>query len=77
MNKNEFLQKLVDLYEDFTEENTKTRIEAYLVVLSENINYNKLWQILIKNYDNFRYAPSPAYINKLIEKMPKYGEGLF
>lgn len=81
MNRNEFIEKLVNTYEDFTEKNTEPRIEAYLVVLPEKLphknNYENLWAKLLKNYDNLRYAPSPAYICKLIEKMPQYGEGLF
>ena len=77
MNRKEFIEKLVVLYEDFTEKNIKARKEAYELIIDEKVNFDRLWQELLKNYDSLRFAPSPAYLNKIIEKMPNYGDGLF
>jgi hypothetical protein len=77
MNREEFIEKLVLLYEDFNEKNIKARKEAYEIVLSNELNFDKIYKTLLEQYESFKFAPSPAYINKLIEKMPKYGEGLF
>lgn len=77
MNRKEFIEKLVLLYEDFTEKNIKARKEAYEIVLSNNLNFDKIYKTLLEQYESFKFAPSPAYISKLIEKMPQYGDGLF
>lgn len=77
MNRKEFIEKLVVLYEDFTEKNIKARKEAYEATIDEKVNFDRLWQELLKKYDSLRFAPSPAYLNKIIEKMPNYGDGLF
>lgn len=70
MNRNDFIEKLIDFYDDFTEKNTKNRIEAYLIVLPKELPYKKtydnLWIDLIKSYDSMKFAPSPAFLLKLI-----------
>lgn len=70
MNKIEFIEKLTKLYDDFTEKNTKNRIEAYLLVLPDTLPYKKtyeqLWIDLIKSHDSLKFAPSPAFLLKLI-----------
>lgn len=72
MNRNEFIQKLIETYDDFTEKNTKTRIEAYCNALNDDLNYEKIFQTLLQEYESFRFAPSPAYILKVI--IPKQKE---
>lgn len=70
MNRQEFIEKLVLLYEDFTEKNIKARKEAYEIVLPDILPYKKtyeqLWIDLIKSHDSLKFAPSPAFLLKLI-----------
>lgn len=72
MNKKQFIFKLTELYDDFTEKNTKQRIEAYNLILPETLHENKtydyVFEKLLATYDNFKYAPTPAYIVKLLPK---------
>ena len=71
MNRNEFIEKLLNFYEDFTEKNTKNRVEAYLLVLPKELpsgfTYEQLWIKLIRSYDSLKFAPSPAFLLNLIE----------
>lgn len=68
MNRKEFIEKLVILYEDFTEQNLKPRKEAYELVLDEKIDYNIVFKKLLKNYESFKFAPTPATILKIINE---------
>ena len=68
MNRKEFIEKLVILYEDFTEKNLKPRKEAYELVLDEKIDYNNTYKKLLKNYDSFKFAPTPAIILKIMNE---------
>ena len=72
MNREEFIKKLVLTYEDFTETNIKPRQEAYIIALDENLDYDKIFKFLVKEYESFRYAPTPAYILKVV--IPKIKE---
>lgn len=67
MDKKEFIKKMSELYEDFNEKNIKARTEAYLIVLNDEIDYDKLWKDLIMSYESFKYAPTPAHLLKLIK----------
>lgn len=68
MNKDEFLVKIIDLYDDFNDKNTGNRIHAYNSVLKGDIDYQKLYDDLMQTYESFNCAPSPAHLYKLIEK---------
>lgn len=68
MNRKEFIEKLVILYEDFTEKNIKARKEAYELVLDEKIDYDNVYKKLLKSYESFKFAPTPAIILKTINK---------
>lgn len=68
MNRKEFIEKLVILYEDFTEKNLRPRKEAYELVLEEKIDYNEVYKKLLKNYESFKFAPTPATILKIINE---------
>lgn len=67
MTRDEFLEKLIELYEDFTEKNTKQRIEAYKIVLDKNINYDELLKYTLENHDSFKYAPTTAFLAQSIK----------
>ena len=83
MDKREFLKALSETYDDFTEKNMLARFKVYNMVILEieknlkkydkQVDYDKLFEEIIKNYDGLRYAPSPAYILKLAKNMN--GEG--
>lgn len=65
MNRKEFIEKLVLLYEDFTEKNIKARKEAYELVLNENLDFEKIYKKLLEQYESFKFAPTPAIILKI------------
>lgn len=67
MNKQDFFNKLIELYEDFNEHNIKSRLEAYNLILQDKviIDFNKLYIDLLKEHNTFKYAPSPALIHKV------------
>ena len=67
MDKQMFLDELVNLYEDFTEKNITPRLKAYNLVLVGNIDYSRLYKKLIQTYKSFSFAPSPAVILKIEE----------
>ena len=83
MDKREFLKALSETYDDFTEKNMLARFKVYNMVILEieknlkkydkQVDYDKLFEEIIKNYDGLRHAPSPAYILKLAKNMN--GEG--
>ena len=67
MNRDEFLVKLFGLYATtFSKGNSTNWIEAYKQVLSENIDYDKLYDYMLCNYSGAG-APSPAYLKKNAE----------
>ena len=67
MDKQMFLDELVNLYEDFTEKNITPRLKAYNLVLEGNIDYSRLYKKLIQTYKSFSFAPSPAVIFEIVE----------
>ena len=79
MDKKEFLKSLSETYDDFTEKNLTARFKVYNMILVEiekyfikqnkEVNYDELFEELIKSYEGLRYAPSPAYIFKLALKI--------
>lgn len=68
VNRKEFIKKLVVLYEDFTEKNIKARKEAYELVLEEKMEYGELYIKLLKKYESFKFAPTPATILKIMNE---------
>lgn len=68
MNKQEFICKLVSLYDDFTDKNIKPRTEAYDLGLSENLNFDDLFKKVIENYPSFKIAPTVAQILEIKNK---------
>ena len=72
MNRKEFFEKLIDLYEDFTEKNIKPRTRAYCAVLDENIDYDLLYKFMLQEHNSFRIAPSPAFLFGLLPKINEY-----
>lgn len=67
MDKQMFLDELVNLYEDFTEKNITPRLKAYNLVLVGNIDYSRLYKKLIQTYKSLSFAPSPAVIFEIVE----------
>lgn len=67
MDKQMFLDELVNLYEDFTEKNITARLKAYNLVLIGEIDYARLYKKLIQTYKSLSFAPSPAVIFEIIE----------
>jgi len=65
MNKKEFVKKLIETYEDFTEKNIQPRTEAYCIALDDDLNFEKIFKYLLQEYENFKFAPTPAYILKV------------
>lgn len=72
MNRDEFLKKLIEIYEDFTEKNIATRIEAYCAVLDENIDYDLMYKFMLLEHNSFKYAPTPAFLYGLLSKIEEY-----
>lgn len=66
MNRQEFIEKLVITYEDFNEKNLKARQEAYCIALEDGLDYEKIFKYLLKEHESFKFAPTPAYILKVI-----------
>lgn len=63
LNREAFLKKLFLMYPaNFTKENAPIWKEAYELVLDENLNYDKLFKILVKDYKSIATAPSPAWL---------------
>ena len=64
MNREEFLAKLFGLYATtFSKGNATNWTEAYKQVLADNIDYDKLFDYMLKNYSGAT-APSPAFLSK-------------
>lgn len=62
LNRESFLKKLFLMYPaNFTKENAPIWKEAYELVLDENLNYDKLFKILVKDYKSIATAPAPAW----------------
>ena len=62
LNRESFLKKLFLMYPaNFTKENAPIWKEAYEIVLTENLDYNKLFNIMVKDYKSIATAPSPAW----------------
>ena len=81
MNREEFIEELVNLYDDFTEKNIKNRQRAYMTVLPETLEggtYDDIFKKLLENYESFCYAPTPAYLVKLLPKKynPYYNQSI-
>ena len=74
MDKQMFLDELVNLYEDFTEKNITPRLKAYNLVLVGNIDYSRLYKKLIQTYKSFSFAPSPAVIFEIVEDFKREKE---
>ena len=74
MDKQMFLDELVNLYEDFTEKNITPRLKAYNLVLVGNIDYSRLYKKLIQTYKSFSFAPSPAVIFEIVEDLRREKE---
>lgn len=68
MNRDEFLQFLIETYEDFTEKNTKPRLKAYKAILKNDFNYEELFKKTLENYQTFKYAPTPAQLLEIKNK---------
>ena len=70
MNREEFLAKLFGLYATtFSKGNATNWTEAYKQVLADNIDYDKLYDYMLKNYSGAA-APSPAFLSKNAVKLP-------
>ena len=67
MNRTEFIEELIDYFEDFTPENTPKRVKAYELVLSDSIDYDQLYMLMLKNYKSFKYAPTPADLLQILK----------
>lgn len=64
MNQEEFLTKLFSLYATtFSRGNGQAWTDAYKQVLSPNIDYDKLYDYMLSNYDESG-APKPAWLKK-------------
>lgn len=72
MNRDDFLQFLIETYEDFTEINTKPRLRAYKAVLKEDFNYDDLYKKTLENYQTFKIAPTPAQLLEFKNKKKSF-----
>lgn len=62
LNREAFLKKLFLMYPaNFTTENAPIWKEAYEMVLPENLNFDKLFYKLVKDYKSIATAPAPAW----------------
>lgn len=63
MNKSEFLQRLFSMFpSNFNENNMGYWLKAYETVLCGNIDFDKLFFIMISRYENICSAPSPKWL---------------
>lgn len=63
MNKNEFITRLVMKYQNITDDNMSIWEEDYSLMLEEpDINYDKLYHIVLTEWDNSYNAPSTKWI---------------
>lgn len=79
LNRESFLKKLFLMYPaNFTKENAPIWKEAYELVLDENLNYDKLFKILVKDYKSIATAPAPAWFEdyKIVCEEKKENEEL-
>lgn len=65
MDKSEFLHKLFSMFPmNFTEDNVNYWLEAYEAVLTVPLDFNKLFLIMVSNYDKTNTAPSPKWFKE-------------
>lgn len=68
MDKQAFMTKLITMYpSQFTGAACDDWIETYESVISGNIDYDRLWHILITEYE-FKTTPTPKWLK---DKLPK------
>lgn len=68
MNRDDFLQNLFSMYPNtFTEKNLQTWHKAYCIIFgNKKIDYNKLFEIYVTNYQSISIPPSPAWFKDWI-----------
>lgn len=66
MNRDSFLQSLFSMYPNtFTEKNLQTWHKAYCIVFgNRKIDYDKLFEVYIVNYQNTNTPPAPAWFKE-------------
>ena len=65
MNRDEFLERLFMMYPaNFTPDNIRYWTEGYEDVLPLNIDFHKLYLIMLRNYDDTLKAPSPKWFSE-------------
>lgn len=66
MNRDEFLQNLFSMYPNtFTEINLQTWHKAYCIIFgNKKIDYDKLFEIYVTNYQSVSTPPSPAWFKE-------------
>lgn len=66
MNRDNFLQNLFSMYPNtFTEKSLQTWHKAYCIVFgNKKINYDKLFEVYVTNYQNTVVPPAPAWFKE-------------
>lgn len=65
MDKSEFLKTLFSMFPmNFTEDNVKYWLKAYEAVLKVPLDFDKLFFIMVSNYDKTNTAPSPKWFKE-------------
>lgn len=65
MDRSEFLQRLFSMFPmNFSEGNVTYWMEAYEAILNVALDFDKLFFIMISNYDKTNTAPSPKWFKE-------------
>ena len=70
MNRDSFLQNLFSMYPNtFTEKNLQTWHKAYCIVFgNRKIDYDKLFEVYVTNYQNTNTPPAPAWFKEHLKE---------
>lgn len=68
MNRAEFLSKFFNMYPNsFNDSNISDWTDAYAIVLSDNLNFDKMFRFMIRNYNDTYKAPPPSWFKTYID----------
>lgn len=68
MNRGEFLTKFFNMYPNsFNDRNIGDWTDAYMLVLSDRLDFDKIFHFMVRNYNETYKAPSPSWFKSYIE----------
>ena len=68
MDKKEFIKKIIAGFpESFSKKDIEVEKEKYNLAIEENLDYNKLYELFLKNW-RYKSAPSPAYFQDFFKE---------